>query len=253
MGFGSTCCSRWPALAVAIPRALVEQFSYRGLTAAGRPLPYGRAASDLLLPVLGDRIAAQVWWLYHRSGHPVDIVAESEGTLGVYAMLARHPRAPVGSVALLSPIVAPGQGRFGGAAGPGVVTGGELNAVVSFIGGLSPFGASGAQQLLDSVNRVGARFAARAAGSRLRALDIVPLADAVTLPACQLPADVLVVPAFHGQLLRYPVALRMVGRFLSHRPVRPAPGLRTTAEIVAAAASAWRLPQPEPPSPPCRP
>ena len=47
--------------------------------------------------------------LYQLAHAPVDIVAESEGTLGLYAMLARHPHLHVGSVVLLSPIVDPDQ------------------------------------------------------------------------------------------------------------------------------------------------
>src|SRR5262249_10488709 len=86
----------------------------------------------------------------------------------------------------------------------------------------------------------------------LRWLELVPLADAVTLPACSLPSNVLVVPALHGALLDNPVSLRMVRDFLTERPVRGASGLRTTAEIVAAAASAWRIPQATTPSPPGR-
>ena len=47
---------------------------------------------------------------FHALTHkPVDVVAESEGSLGVYAMLDRHPGLPVGAVVLLSPIVEPGQ------------------------------------------------------------------------------------------------------------------------------------------------
>ena len=226
-------------------------FSYRGMTRSGVPLPYAPSASNLPLPLLGDRIAAQVWWLYERTGRLVDVVAESEGTLGVDAMLARHPDVPVGSVVLLSPIVAPGQARYRGTMGSGVVTGNELNAVVWFIGGLSPFGTSGAQRLIDSVNNVGARFAAQASDSSRRLMEVVPLADAVTLPACPLPANVVVVPALHGQLLGDPAALRLVARFLAHRPVGGVPGLRNTAEIMAAAASAWRMPVPQAPSPPC--
>ena len=87
---------------------LVRQFSYLGLNAAGQPIPYGRAG-DLSIQVLGDRMAAQVEKLYQQARTPVDIVAESEGTLGLYAMLARHPHVPIGSVVLLSPIVEPGQ------------------------------------------------------------------------------------------------------------------------------------------------
>jgi hypothetical protein len=252
-GFGSSCCSRDRSLAKALPGTLVQQFSYLGMSRSGQPLPYGPSAGNIRLPALGNRIAAQVWRLHHQTGRPVDVVAESEGTLGVDAMLAQHPRVPVGSVALLSPIVAPGQASYAPATGSGKVTGDELHAVIWFVGGLSPFGTAGAQKFIDSVNSVGARFATVAArnfGSRV--LELVPLADAVTLPACSLPRNVLVVPGLHGRLLGDPVALRMVRAFLAHRPVHGTTVLRTTAEIMAAAASAWRMPLPAAPNPPCR-
>ncbi|HEY6275532.1 MAG TPA: hypothetical protein VIX86_04300 [Streptosporangiaceae bacterium] len=257
-GFGSHCCAGPQCcgygrpLAQVMPGTLVQSFSYRGLDRAGNPLPYGVTASNLPLPVLGDRIAAQVWRLYARTGRRVDVVAESEGSLGVYAMLAQHPGVPVAAVVLLSPIVAPGQVGYP-VGGSSLVPGSELRAVVWFVGGLSPFGTSGAQTLISSVSRVGARFAAAATRHpRLPWLELVPLADAVTLPACRLPPDVLVVPALHGQLLSDPLALRIVREFLTHQRVSRTSALRATAEFVAAAASAWRLPQPTTPSPPCQ-
>ena len=252
-GFGSWCCGQDRALVKALRATVVQQFSYRGVNRKGQPLPYGAAAADLPLAALGDRIAAQVWRLHDETGKPVDVVAESEGTLGVYAMLARHAGVPVSSVVLLSPIVAPGQAGFRGANGTGMVTRDELHALVWFVGGLSPFGTSGAQTLINSVNSVGARFAAVAARTdRVRLLEVIPLADAVTLPACPLPPNVVVVPAFHGELLGDPAALRAVRGFLDYRPVKSMPVMRTTAEIMAAAASAWRMPVHAPPSPPCR-
>ena len=251
-GFGSYCCAHGQSLARAMPDTLVQTFSYRGLGRTGNPLPYGPAASNLPLPVLGDRIAAQVWRLHAKTGRRVDIVAESEGTLGVYAMLALHPHVPLAAVALLSPIVAPGQVSYPVGDGSAEVPGSELQGVVWFVGGLSPFGTSGAQTLIGSVNRVGARFAAQAARHhRLRWMALVPLADAVTLPTCRLPSNVLVVPALHGSLLGDQAALGMVRDFLTHHRVARTAGLRTTAEIVAAAASAWRIPLATTPSPPC--
>jgi hypothetical protein len=256
-GFGSHCCAGprccgyGRPLARVMPGVLVQSFSYRGLDRAGNPLPYGVTAGDLPLPVLGDRIAAQVWRLYDRTGRRVDVVAESEGSLGVYAMLARHPDVPVAAVVLLSPIVAPGQLGYP-AGGLALVPGSELRAVEWLVGGLSPFGTSGARTLIGSVSLDGARFAAAAARHpRLPWLELVPLADAVTLPDCHLPPDVLVVPALHGELLGDPVAVRIVRAFLTHHRVSGASTMRTTAEVVAAAASAWRLPQAAAPSPPC--
>jgi hypothetical protein len=252
-GFGSSCCTRDHSLAKDLHGTLVEQFSYLGMSRTGRPLPYGPSAGNVPLPVLGNRIAAQLWRMHRRTGRPVDVVAESEGTLGVDAMLARHPEVPLGSVALLSPIVAPGQARYARGGGSGLVAGDELHAVIWFVGGLSPFGSAGAQRFIDSVNTVGAQFATMAARRLpLRVLELVPLADSVTLPACHLPPNVLVVPGLHGRLLGDPLALRMVRAFLRHQRVRGTPALRTTAEIMAAAASAWRMPEPTVPNPPCQ-
>ena len=205
-GFGSACCASPRSLRPVAPGALVQQFSYRGMTASGRPLPQGSAASDLPLPELGRRIAAQVRRLHPETGRPVDIIAESEGTLGVDAMLATHHGLPLGSVVMMSPIVAPGQVTYPGGTGRALVPADELRAMVWFVGGLSPFGPSGAQRLIDSVNELGARYAASAARHHpLRWLLLVPLADAVTLPVCPLPQDVRVVPALHGDLLGRPV------------------------------------------------
>jgi hypothetical protein len=251
-GFGSLCCMHGQSLARAMPDRLVQTFSYRGLNPAGDPLPYGPAASDLPLPVLGDRIAAQVQRLHARTGQPVDVVAESEGTLGVYAMLAEHPHVPLAGVVLLSPIVAPGQVSYPVGGGSAPVPGDELQGVVWFVGGLSPFGTSGAQTLIGSVNQVGARFAAQAARHhRVPWLDLVPLADAVTLPDCSLPSNVVVVPAFHGDLLGDPAALRIVRGFLTRHRATDTANLRAAAELVASAASAWRIPVAATPSPPC--
>jgi hypothetical protein len=246
-GFGSSCCSPSAAMRRIGPPSLVQQFSYRGLDAAGAPLPYGHDDTDLPLPVLGDRIAAQVQELHARTGRPVSIVAESEGTLGVYALLARHPNVPLGSVVLLSPIVDPGQAGHAPSANPRAnpVTGDALGALIRVAGALSPFGESGAQQLIGSVGSDGAAFAAEAIehGHRLRWLAVVPLADAVTLPLCDLPANVIVIPAMHGGLFGDPVVDSLAERFLSHHPVAGTQDLRDAAEVIAAAAAAWRMPE----------
>ncbi|HWG61850.1 MAG TPA: hypothetical protein VG253_09070 [Streptosporangiaceae bacterium] len=251
-GFGSTCCASQRSMQYIAPGALVRQFSYLGMSPTGQPLPQGPSASDLPLPELGNLIAAQVLRLHQESGKPVDLIAESEGSLGVDAMLASHPHIPLGSVVLMSPIVAPGQASYPAGTGPGIVPGGELQGIVWFVGGLSPFGTAGAQTLISSVNSDGARFAAAAARYRpLRWLTLVPLADAVTLPVCTLPKQVVVVPALHGDLLGNPSVKTMVRDFLAGTYVPLPQQFKGTAELVAAAAAAWRMPQASPPSPPC--
>src|SRR6202042_436723 len=161
---------------------------------------------------LGDRMASQVDALSRQVGTPVDVVAESEGTLGVYAMLARHPHVPVKSVTLLSPIGEPGQLGQAGDSVPGAA----LTTLNNLVGGMSPYGSSGAQELIESVSEVGARYFEQVSHDRtLSWLAVIPLADAVTLPACPWPQNVFFVDAFHGGLLGNASARQLVEAFLS--------------------------------------
>ena len=243
-GFGSSCCHAADSLRAAEPGMLVRQFSYRGLNAAGQPIPYGPAAGDLSIQALGDRMAVQVDQLWKQAGVPVDVVAESEGTLGLYAMLARHPHVPVKSVTLLSPIVEPDQlGQAGG-----TVPGAALTTLNNLVGGMSPYGSSGAQELIDSVREVGARYFEQVSRDRtLSWLAVIPLADAVTLPACPWPQNVIFVEAFHGGLLGNASVRQLVEGFLTGGGAQVDSAgqrqLRSTAELIAAAATAWRMPE----------
>jgi len=249
-GFGSSCCHAADSLRAAEPGMVVRQFSYRGLNAAGQPIPYGPAAGDLSIQALGDRMAAQVDQLSQQAGVPVDVVAESEGTLGLYAMLARHPHVPVKSATLLSPIVAPGQlGQAGG-----TVPGAALTTLNNLVGGMSPYGSSGAQELIDSVSKVGARYFEEISRDRtLPWLAVIPLADAVTLPACPWPQNVIFVDAFHGGLLGNASVRQLVEAFLAGGAAQADSAsqrqLRSTAELIAAAATAWRMPELSPSCP----
>jgi hypothetical protein len=249
-GFGSSCCQAADTLRAAEPGMLVRQFSYLGLTAAGQPITYGPAAGNLPIQVLGDRMAAQVESLYQQVGVPVDVVAESEGTLGLYAMLARHPHVPVKSVTLLSPIIEPGQ--LGQA--DGTVPGAALTTLNNLIGGMSPYGSSGADALIDSVSEFGARYFEQLTRQHaLPWLAVIPLADAVTLPDCPWPHNVIFVDGFHGGLLGRAFVRQLVEAFLSggtaSADIASQRDLRTTAQVIAAAASAWRMPDLHPACP----
>jgi hypothetical protein len=253
-GWGSSCCDAGDELRAVLPGVTRRQFSYLGLGANGLPLPSGPDADDVSLPVLGDRLASQVEALHAVAKKPVDIIAESEGTLAVYAMLDRHPGLPVGSIVLLSPIVEPGQLSNPSGQDSSSVSEEALDELNSLVGSMSPYGPSGAADLLNSVSEFGAKYfadvvdgaglARGADGQRIRWLSVVPLADAVTLPVCSLPTGVLVVPALHGGLLGDPTVLPMVADFLSGHPVTDAGDaqLRSDAELITSVATAWRMP-----------
>jgi len=236
-GFGSNCCNDANTLRASEPGMLVRQFSYLGLNAAGQPISYHRAA-DLPIQVLGDRMAAQVKWIYAHAHATVDIVAESEGTLGLYAMLARHPGLPIGSVVALSPIVEPGQFGQGG------VPGAALIMLNNLIGKMSPYGPAGAEELIDSVSEFGASYFADVSKQHgFRWLAVVPLADAVTMPACPFPPNLVFVQALHGGLLGDLSVRQMIEEFLAGQTdVRSSQRLRDTARVISAAAAAWRMP-----------
>jgi hypothetical protein len=245
-GWGTACCDAANSLRATSPSTPMRQFSYAGMDAAGRPVRSGVAADDLPLPELGDRLAAQVRTLNVQTSRPVAVVAESEGTLAVYAMLARHPGLPVSDVVLLSPIVEPGQQgqRSGQGTSAAQAALAELNHLV---GGMSPYGPGGAENLLGSVSEFGARYYAAVADGqavRARLLVVVPLADAVTLPQCALPPGVVVVPAFHGGLLGDVPVLWMVNSFLAdHTVTASADGLlRAAAGLITSVAAPWRMP-----------
>jgi hypothetical protein len=249
-GWGSSCCNDVDGLRAELPNFAIRQFSYVGLGANGRPLASAPDADDLPLPELGDRLASQVEALHALTHKPIDVIAESEGSLGVYAMLDRHPGLPINAVVLLSPIVEPGQLSYPPGADGSSVSEEALDELNYLIGSMSPFGPDGAADLLNSVSEFGARYFASAAAvleagdKAIHWLAVVPLADAVTLPVCGLPSDVLVVPALHGGLLGDPSVLPVVARFVSGHQVTDASDsqLRADAELITGAATAWRMP-----------
>ena len=84
-------------------------------------------------------------------------------------------------------------------------------------------------------------------------LAVVPLADAVTLPACPWPRNMIFVDAFHGGLLGDASVRQMIVAFLAGGSVRADDAsqrqLRTVAQLIAAAATAWRMPELRPACP----
>jgi len=69
----------------------------------------------------------------------------------------------------------------------------------------------------------------------------------VTLPACPWPQNVIFVDGFHGGLLGHACVRQLVEAFLSGGTASADSAsqreLRTTAQLIAAAATAWRMPE----------
>jgi hypothetical protein len=101
---------------------------------------------------------------------------------------------------------------------------------------------------------VGARYFEEISRDRtLPWLAVIPLADAVTLPACPWPQNVIFVDAFHGGLLGNASVRQLVEAFLAGGAAQADSAsqrqLRSTAELIAAAATAWRMPELSPSCP----
>jgi hypothetical protein len=158
-------------------------FSYRGLDAGGRPLPYSPQDTHRPLPALVREMASQVEALRSATGQDVDIVADSEGSVVAAAYVAGAADSPVDRTLLLSPLVEPGRVSFPerGEEGWGVATGWILRGVSGVVRATtsvevapdSPFSRS----LVDEAPVL--RDLLRCPPPGIDELALLPLADAV--------------------------------------------------------------------------
>jgi hypothetical protein len=228
------------------PGFSAREFSYRGLTKHGKPLAYSAAATQQPLPVLLEKFRAQVHRLAAQSGHHIDIVGESEGSLLATIYLLTTPNPPVDHVVLLSPLVRPARGSYPapGQKGPGLGAGWELRGIANATNALTPLHVSADSPFIqslgthaDALNQV---FGCPVAG--VKQFAVLPLADAVGVP----PRTLSVIPhktvtALHGTLLanpdvRYDVARYLLGAGSFGR------GNNTIEKFATAASSAWQAP-----------
>ena len=230
-----------------VPGWYVEQFSYWGLTAEGDPLPHPGSATDADLSQMARLMAVQVDGLARRSGGPVAVVAESEGTLVVTAYLEEYAAAPVDRLMLLSPIVDPGRATYPdpGDEGRGVVAGYELRAFTAVIDAMAPFVISADGPLADSVRREAPELRGEAACDRpgIEEVAVVPLADAVTAPVDpEYGIEVIVVPGFHGGLRGRPDVQEMIRRWVGGEDLEGSGVWLAVGRVIAGTASAWQVP-----------
>lgn len=180
------------------------QFSYRGLGADGRPLPYGPSDTRADLGELADRMARQVAVLARRFDGPVHVVAQSEGSLVAEVMLAGERPEGLGRVVLLSPLLHPAQVAYPPAGEDGWGVGGRwvLEAMTGVIGRISPYDADPDLPFLRSIVEHGPamRALARCVVAQDDVVALVPVVHGLASPVeDQVPTHA--VAAFHAGFL----------------------------------------------------
>jgi hypothetical protein len=224
-----------------------RRFSYQGLDANGRPLPYQEvdtyqdvSRSVALMDRQVDAFDADV-------DGPVTIVAESEGALVAKAYLMSHPDAPVDTLVLLSPLVDPGGAYYppAGDDGWGVAGGLGLRWITAFVRTMSPLDVTTDDGLFRSLadNAPALRGMLACPVDGVDQLAVFPLADAVAGSEPHLDGvPSAVVPAFHGGLADNREVQRTI-RAALEGGVTPAVGWwEATDTVIRAGAAAWRVP-----------
>jgi hypothetical protein len=244
-GFNSKLTGPEPA---PIPGPYDEvRFSYAGVDALGRPVPYSAAQTHRSLPDLVRLLVDQVSLLRRRAGRPVTIVAESEGSLVARVYMAAVRRPPVARVVLLSPLDQPGRVFYppSGHQGYGVATGEALGGLTDLLGHISPIelGADDPlfRSIVDHAGGLRGLLACPLPGTPENLIE--PLADAVADPVgLSKTVPVTVVSAFHGGLLTDRLAEQDVARLIAGKTITSGTALLGTEQILRLAGGAWQVP-----------
>ncbi len=228
-----------------------ERFSYRGLDAHGMPLPYNGWDTAKPLPELDRMLLAQVAVLQARTGHLVDVVAESEGALVAKTALLADPSAAVATLVLASPLEDPGRVWYPtiGDQDWGVASNEAMRLISDALQGVAPINLSPDNPLFASLDQQAPLLenAMSCPIDGIRQFALLPLADATVSPAEErLSFPSIVLPAFHGGLIESPSGARIISRVLANKPVDNNQLLALVDEAISYAASAWQVPALEP-------
>ena len=182
------------------------QYSYRGLDEDGDPLPYGPADTHAPLQTLAERMARQVEVLHRRTGRPVSIVAQSEGSLVAEAVVATSASGAIDQVVLLSPLLHPAGVYYPPTGTDGWGAGGRwaLEGMTTAIGRISPYDADPGLPFLRSVVDHGPalRSLARCTVARDGVTALVPVTHGLASPpSAGADIDTHAVAAFHAGFL----------------------------------------------------
>ena len=224
-----------------------RRFSYRGIDADGRPLPYQDADTYQDVSRSVALMAQQVEAFRADVQQSITIVAESEGALVAKAYLMSHPDAPVDTLVLLSPLVEPGGAYYppAGDDGWGVAGGLGLRWITAVVRSLSPLDVTTDDGLFRSLADDAPAFREMLACpvDGVEQLAVFPLADAVAGAEPHLHGvPSAVVPAFHGGLADNHAVQRTIRALLQGGASPDYGWWEATDTVIRAGAAAWRVP-----------
>jgi len=248
-GFGS----RWaPAPPLGLPPRYVEwRYSYRGIGPHGRVLAYGPTDTDQAVTVSARRLQSQVAALFAAYHQPVDIVAESEGSILTRDFLLHDYRPAshqIDDVVLLdlpqgqTSATYPSPGHRGW----GVASGDLLDGLASVINLISPLHiAINAPLFHDLSNRrLMTQIAQAPPPPGVHEVAIDALADALDNPYPHAFGHdpTIVVPAAHGGLINNQTAQAAIRRAVTGRTLPNGHTGIALDRILAATSAPWQTP-----------
>jgi hypothetical protein len=223
---------------------VVRRFSYAGLDAHGRPLPYSRADTHASIGHLETLMHAQVAAFAAASHEPIRIIATSEGSLVARSFVQEYPDAPVDDLVMISPLVEPGRVYYppDGRDGWGVGARGEMDALSSLLRVVSGTDLDPGMPFLRSVvdHAPTLRRGLLCPAPRVRILALLPVASDASIPPLGAGPHVplRIIPGFHGAGEAQAFAYLATGRV---------PGSSATAtvlnRVIRSGATAWMVPE----------
>ncbi|MCI4064654.1 hypothetical protein MRQ36_19580 [Micromonospora sp. R77] len=223
----------------------VERFSYRGLDARGRPMPYLPRDTHRSLQSSAALLAAQVDEVHRRTGRPVALLGQSEGAMVVRTFLEHFPGSPVEAALLFSPLVRPGRSYYPppqARSGWGVVSGWELRAIVWLANLVRTQDQYADEPFIRSIvdNAPFYRNRALCPVPGVRMVAFLPTTSAAEAPPGQYAGiPVVQIPGFHGSLLGRPEVQDQIADFLTGANLH---AVRPEYRLIQLVAAPWQLP-----------
>ncbi|MFU8874524.1 hypothetical protein [Micromonospora sp. SL4-19] len=223
----------------------VERFSYAGLDAQGRPLPYPPTRTHQSLASSADLLAVQVQALHRRTGRPIALVGESEGAMVARTYFRHRSDTPVTALLMFSPLVRTGRAYYpppDASSGWGIATGWLLRGMFD----LANLGSSAGshpdepfvRSLLEDAPFYRLETMCPIPGVRVIAfLPTVTAAETTPGPFTKIP--VVEVPSFHGGFLSRKVVESQVIDFLAGENISQ---VRREYGLLQGLAAAWQAP-----------